>query len=215
MSPRGYEVVRVSDLEALPNVNGPVFRPLRRRLGIAAFGANCWTGENAGDPVIERHREPDGPEELYVVLQGRATFTLGDETIDAPVGTIVSAPPGTLREAVAAEPATTVLAVGGTEGVAYRPLAWEDFYVASGYQRLGREERGRAVIREMLAAHPDGWQEHYNAACFEAIAGDADAALAHLRRAAILDRDAVRKHAATDCDFDALRSDPLFDEALS
>jgi hypothetical protein len=214
MSPRGYEVVRVSELESLPTESGHTFRPLRRRLGIGAFGCNCWTGANAGDPVIERHFEVDGPEELYVVLEGRATFTLGERTVDAPVGTVVSAPPGTLREAIAAEAQTTVLALGGPVGEPYRPLEWESFYVAFGYQRIGQEERGRAVVREVLAAHPDGWREYYNASCFEALAGNDDLALEYLRRAAELDREGVLEYAANDTDFDSLRSDPRFEEAL-
>ena len=45
---------------------------------------------NAGDDVVEEHTERSlGHEEVYVVLAGRATFTLDDETVDAPAGTVV------------------------------------------------------------------------------------------------------------------------------
>ena len=58
--------------------------PRRRRIGVEAFGSNAWTGAKAGDRVVEEHKEEDGHEELYFVASGRATFTLGDEEIDAP-----------------------------------------------------------------------------------------------------------------------------------
>lgn len=211
----GYELVRLDELEALPTASGPTFRPVRRRLGIRAFGINGWTGEKVGDDVIERHSETDGPEELYVVLEGRAAFTLGDDTVDAPVGTVVSAPPGTLRGAEAAEPHTTVLAIGAPVGEAYRPLAYEDTYVAFGYQRQGDDRRAREVMREALERHADDWRAHFNAACFEALAGAKEPALAHLRRAAELNPAEVRKYARTDADFDSLRGDPAFEDALA
>src|SRR5215217_6907910 len=61
---------------------------------------------------IARVEELDRSEELYVVLTGRATFELGDEETDAPPGTLVFVRTGTVRGAVAAEPETTILAVG-------------------------------------------------------------------------------------------------------
>jgi hypothetical protein len=75
-------VAHVDELDRLPTAWGGVWRPVRRRFDVGAFGVNAWTTEAAGDHVIERHGEADGPEELYVVLAGRATFTLGDETVD-------------------------------------------------------------------------------------------------------------------------------------
>jgi quercetin dioxygenase-like cupin family protein len=104
----GYEVVHVDELEELPiaNPNGAfVLRPVRRRFGITAFGTNAYTGD-AGQRVIEEHFERDNHQEMYVVLRGRATFTLGDDEVDAPAGTIVYAQPGTRRGAVAAENGT-------------------------------------------------------------------------------------------------------------
>ena len=52
-----------------------------------------------------------GHEEVYVVLAGRATFTLDDETLDAPAGTIVFIRDVDVRRhARAEEPGTSVLA---------------------------------------------------------------------------------------------------------
>jgi hypothetical protein len=76
-----HEVVHVDELDVFPINNGEfVWRPIPRRLGISAFGTNPYTG-NKGERVIQEHHERDRHEEMYVVLSGRATFTLGDEQL--------------------------------------------------------------------------------------------------------------------------------------
>jgi hypothetical protein len=99
--------------------------PVRHRLGIAAFGVNAWVAREAGDLVIEEHTE-DEHEELYFVLDGRATFTVGGETVDAPAGTFVHLPDPTVqRKAIGEEAGTTVLAIGATRGRPFEVSAWE------------------------------------------------------------------------------------------
>jgi mannose-6-phosphate isomerase-like protein (cupin superfamily) len=99
--------------------------PVRHRLGIAAFGVNAWVAREAGDYVIEEHTEAEH-EELYVVLSGRATFTVGGETVDAPAGTLVHLPDPTVnRKAIGEEAGTTVLAIGATRGRPFEVSAWE------------------------------------------------------------------------------------------
>ena len=67
-----------------------------------------------------------GPQELYVVLRGRATFTLDGREVDAPAGTLVYVhDPAVARMAVPAEPDTAVLAISGTPGLDYRVATWE------------------------------------------------------------------------------------------
>ena len=216
MSDAGYEILSIDDLEQYPSTAGTqVLLPLRRRLGFRPFGANAWLGRHVGDHVIERHREPKGPEELYVVLRGNAQFTLGEEAFEAPVGTLVHAPPDTLREATALEPDTVVLAVGAKAGQAFTPSPWEDFAVAYAQLRAGDADAGRATVQEALARDPDAWQGAYNAACFEALAGERVAAFGHLRRAVAGGGDEVRTYAETDTDLDSLRDDPRYGEAMS
>lgn len=210
----GYEILSIDDLDRFSSTSAThVLRPLRRRLGFRPFGLNVWEGPSAGDQVIERHRETDGVEELYVVLRGTARFTLGEETFDAPVGTLVHAPPGTLREATAVDAGTTVLAMGAKAGETFEPSGWEDFYIAYAHLHAGEADRGRALYREALEREPNAWQGAYNAACFEALAGDKDAAFEHLRRAVARDRSA-REFATTDTDLDPLRDDPRFGELI-
>jgi quercetin dioxygenase-like cupin family protein len=212
----GYEILSIDDLDRYSTTQGSqVLRPLRRRLGFHPFGVNVWVGESAGDHVIEPHREPEGTEELYVVVRGLASFTVLDETFDAPVGTLVHVPPATFREATAQEAGTTVLAMGAKEGEVFAPGPWEDFFVAYAELRAGNPEQGRAAMREALEREPDAWQGAYNAACFEALAGETETALDHLERALELDRREVRRYAPEDSDLDSIRDDPRYAELLA
>jgi hypothetical protein len=158
--------------------------------------------------VIEEHFERDGHEELYVVLRGRATFTLGDDEVDAGPGTLVFLRPGTRRGAIAAEDDTFILAVGAKPGVVFEPSPWEGVFAALSYAEQGNLERGRELIAEAIAGSPDAWQGYYNAACMEARFGDPDAAIAHLKRSVEVDADATKKAAEDDSDLDSIRDRP-------
>jgi hypothetical protein len=215
VSERGYEIVSLDDLDQLVSSDGAlILSPLRRRLGFRPFGLNVWVARRAGDRVIEEHRETDGAEELYVVVRGTARFTVGDEELDAPVGTLVHAPPGTRRGAIGLEDDTRVLAMGAKPGEAFAPSGWEDFFVAFAHLREGDEAAGRAAMDEALGREPDAWQGAYNAACFEALAGNADAAFARLQTALERNREGVEPYLATDDDLQSLRSDPRFAELV-
>jgi tetratricopeptide (TPR) repeat protein len=207
----GYEVVHIDDLESFPvDEEGLTWRPIRRRFDIRAFGVNAYTADRAGQRVVEEHRETNGHEELYVVIAGRATFTLDGDEHDAPAGTLVHCPPDTLRSAFAAEPGTTVLGIGAKPGEVFEPSGWEWTFAAFTLLKQGDLERARAEMEAGIAEHPDAWQGHYNFACLEARAGDKDAALRHLARAAELEPGEVAKLAAGDEDFASLRDDERY-----
>jgi mannose-6-phosphate isomerase-like protein (cupin superfamily) len=210
VSEKAYEVVHLDELDRFPvDDEGLLWRPVRRRLGITAFGTNAYTAENSDERVVEEHFEKDGHEELYFVVSGRARFTLDEEEIDAPAGTFVHADPGTRRGAVATEPGTTVLAIGAKPGVPHEISKWEEIFVVFGLLRSGDEAGAREHLAAVLAEHPNEWQGFYNAACFEALTGNDEAAVAHLRHAVELDPKAL-EYAATDADFDHLRDRPNF-----
>jgi quercetin dioxygenase-like cupin family protein len=206
----GYEVAHIDELEALPINQGEfVWRPVRRRFGITAFGTNVYSGD-AGDRVIEEHRERDGHEEMYVVLRGRATFTLDEDELDAPAGTLVFIRPGTLRTAFAQEDATAILAVGAKPGEVFTPSPWEDVFAGISYAETGDVDKGRAIIREGIEKLPDAWQGYYNLACLEARFGDPDEAVGLLRTALEKGGDDVKGYAEKDSDFDSVRDRPDF-----
>jgi mannose-6-phosphate isomerase-like protein (cupin superfamily) len=150
--------------------------PLRQRFDVRAFGINCWTAP-VGAPVIERHSEPDGDEEVYIVVRGCVRFTVGEETSETGPATVVYVPPDTTRQAVALEPDTLVVAIGGKRGEAFEPKSWEDFQIAFAQANARGNDGARALLAEMLSRDPTAWAPAYNAACFEALTGNADAAL--------------------------------------
>jgi tetratricopeptide (TPR) repeat protein len=208
-----YEFASLDALDRLRSTDGSLtLLPLRRTVGFRPFGVNAWIGERRGDLVIERHEERGGDEELYVVVRGRATFTVGEETVDAAAGTLVHVSPGTLREAVAAEDDTLILAAGAKPGEAWAPKPWEDFYVAFAWRAAGRSEEARALVDEALSRDPDAWQGAYNAACFEALEGNADAAFDQLRKAHERAAATIERFAPEDADLAALHDDPRWRE---
>jgi quercetin dioxygenase-like cupin family protein len=206
----GYEVAHIDELEELPINNGEfVWRPVRRRFGITAFGTNAYTGDT-GQRVIEEHSERDNHQEMYVVLRGRATFMLDDDEVDAPAGTIVFLRPNTKRGAIAAEDGTAVLAVGAKPGVVFEPSLWEDVFAANAYADKGELDRARQLMADLVEQHPDAWEGFFNAACLEARLGDQDRALEHFERAVELEPEKAREFAKSDSDFDSIRDDPRF-----
>lgn len=213
--PPGARVLRIDDVPSLPVLGGELhWHPLRHELGLQAFGMNAYTAAKAGDLVVEEHTEESlGHEEVYVVLSGRATFTLDGEEFDAPAGTVVHlSSPAVRRVARAAEDGTRVLAVGAKPGEAYEPSPWEPAFRAEAVAREGDTEGAVGICLESLAEHPDNPSVLYNLACFETLAGRHDDAIAHLRRAIEL-RPQAREWAAGDEDLVALRARPDFPAA--
>jgi tetratricopeptide (TPR) repeat protein len=180
-----YALVSLDELERIPVAHGLEWRPIRRRLGVRGFGVNAYTAASVGDWVVEEHTEESlGHEEVYLVVRGRARFTLDGEDVDAPTGTAVFvAEPKVKRVAVAEEEGTTVLAVGGPPGQAFEPSAWEWYFVAYPLADDGKLDEAIAVVEEGLRAMPEQPALLYHLACLEARAGRLDEARTHLARA--------------------------------
>jgi len=202
-----WDSVRLDEIEPIPVIDGTLlWRPVRRTLDIGAFGINAYVAINAGDDVVEEHTERSlGHEEAYVVLAGRATFTLDDETVDAPAGTVVFIRDVDVkRHARAEEPGTSVLAIGGPRGAAYEPSPWEDYFAAERHRTAGDYGAYVAELEDALRRRPDHPATLYNLACAEALAGRDDDAVEHLRRALEL-RPELAEHVRSDEDFVSLR----------
>lgn len=209
----GWEAVHIDSLDEIP-VAGVVWHPVRRRLGIRAFGINAYTAEQVGGHVIEEHDETGsgagGHEEAYVVVRGRATFTIGGETQDAPAGTIVFVrDPALKRVAVAEEEDTLVLAIGGDPEHVYEVSPLEQYFAASPLLDAGRFDEGIALIEEALRERPDNPSVLYNLACAESRGGRTTDALAHLGQAVAINAKYV-EFARNDPDFEAIRGEPGF-----
>ena len=195
--------LHLSELQRI-DVAGTIMRPIRRPLGVSAFGVNGYTAAKAGDLVIEPHDElnPGGGrhEELYVVMTGHATFEIDGDELDAPAGTLVFVQPEQHRTATARADDTTVLVIGGKPGAAGPPSPFEYYFVAAA------EEPARAyeICAEGLEHYPDHAGLHYNLACYAALAGQREDALRHIA-IAFEKEPKARSWAADDSDLDSIR----------
>jgi hypothetical protein len=151
----GWQAVHVDELDSHA-VAGVVWHPLRRRLGIRAFGTNMYTAEEVGSQIVEEHAETGlGHEEMYVVVRGQVTFTIGGDELDATAGTVVFVrDPALRRVAVSKSEDALVLAVGGPPDAPYTPSAWEPWFLAHVAADAGQEEAALELLHEAAAIDP-------------------------------------------------------------
>jgi hypothetical protein len=185
---RGWKAIGLDEIEAVPwRGTELVWRPVRQALGTRIVGMGGYTADRAGQIVIEGHTESEdglGHEEIYIVLRGRATFTIDGAELDAPAGTLVAViDPAVHRRAVAAEPGTAVLALGGAPVFAPSDSEW----IERARPHLRSDpERALRILDELRAMKPNGPVAEV-AEAFQALArGDGDSARAVL--AALLRR---------------------------
>ena len=204
------KTLRLDEVEGIPVFGSLVWKPVRRTLGVTAFGINAYTAAAAGDEVVEDHDETSlGHEEIYVVVSGHAIFTVDGEEVDAPAGTLVFLDdPAQRRSAVARDAGTTVLAIGGVPGQ-HEVSAWEYLFATLPYRDAGDYETARRMLEQDVAEHPDLPALRYHLACIEALCGNRERALDELA-VAVAAGDRFRERAQTDADFDSIRDDPRF-----
>ena len=188
--------------------------PVREHLGIHAFGVNAFTPED-GTLINEHDEAGSGQEELYIVLDGNATFEVDGETVDAPAGTLVFVPPAARRKATGVG---TILAIGAKPGEAYQAFDWGEAWPfhSESLTAYGEQRYSDALeaVRNGLERVPDNPGLHYNYACFATLAGDtADETFGHLRRSVEL-FPPFREQARGDDDLATVRDDPRFEAAL-
>jgi hypothetical protein len=205
-----FEVTRLEALERIP-LGDMEWRPIRRTLGVTAFGVNAYTGAEPGAPVIEPHDETSsgagGHEELYLVITGHAAFIVGGEPVDAPAGTLVLVPPGVPREATARAAETTIVVVGGKPGAGLPVSPYEHWYAAEPAYAAGDYDEAIAIASQGLADAPDHPVIHYQLACYHALAGRPGEAVEALR-VAVSGDPRTRQWASGDADLDSIRDHP-------
>ena len=203
-------LVHIDELDAIEMPDGFVWRPVRRRFGIKAFGTNAYTPGASGQIVEEHSENVLGHEEIYLVLRGRVRFTVGDDEHELGPGQLVYVRDPSLRRAgVALTDDAAVLAVGGKPGAPHEVSAWEYTFAASPHLRAGRFDEARELLHEGLEAKPGSPAILYDLACVEALAGESDRALELLNESVAADA-RFREYAQTDDDFASIRDDPRF-----
>jgi tetratricopeptide (TPR) repeat protein len=191
---------------------------VRRELDIGAFGVNAIRADAGKELVAERTATGyarDGHEELFVVLEGRATFTVDGKELDAPRGTSVfvrevDAP----RRAVAEEDGTTLLTIGGRRGEAWRPTPGEAMQEFFPHYEAKDYEAALRIAEDVLEEYPGNGLAFFNVACMESLLGRGDEAVAHLRNALEAAPELIEQ-ARTDDDFAPLRDDSRFRELVA
>jgi quercetin dioxygenase-like cupin family protein len=204
-------VTHIDDLDAIEMPDGFVWRPIRRHFGIRAFGVNAYTAREVGGPIVEEHTESQlGHEEIYLVLRGRALFTVDGNEHELAAGQLVFVrDPSLKRGAVAVEEETVVLALGGKPGEAHTVSAWEAVFAAVPAAQEERWDEAIAIHVEALAEQPEHPALLYNLACMEARSGRHVDALLRLQRAVALESK-WGEYARKDPDFAAIRREPGF-----
>ncbi len=213
-----YGVVSLGEqLAAAEDDRGRV--QLREDLDIGAFGVNAIYQRKAGETIIQDHHEagPGGDmhEELYVVVQGSAAFTVDGEKVEAPQGTAIFVrDPGVMREAVATSPDTVIVAAGGPRDHGYRltPAA-----SAVGFWAAYRDKDWTAALEttnRALETYPGNAYLLYNIACMESLLGNDEAALTALAES-VAQWEPYKEMAQNDDDFASLHEDPRFVELVS
>jgi tetratricopeptide (TPR) repeat protein len=213
-----FQVATLAEMELPALPQHLRWATVRLHLGIGAFGINAWTADEPGKEIIEEHDEV-GPragkhEELYVVIRGSATFTVDGDAFDAPAGTFVFVrDPAAKRKAVAAEPETTVLVIGGRSGEAFKPSQWERSAPALGFFATKEYDKAFDALARALEQYPDDAGVLFNLACAESLLGRPDDAIGHLQQSIEHD-ESFRELAQKDTDFDPIRDDARFKELV-
>ena len=210
-----YAVAQLDKIEEFTDA-GCHYRPIRHHLGVSAFGVTAWTGHAAGDRIINEHDEddPTADQELFLVLRGHAVFELDGDQVDAPVGTLVFAPPRTRRTASAIEDGTIVIALEGTPDKAYEARGWELWAPLAPRYQAGEYAEVADRLRTLVAASPQYPMLFFNLACCESLCGRTSDALDHLRHAIAMSEE-FRGLAKDDPDLDPLRDEPAFKQLVS
>ena len=209
-----FRVMRLDEVDGYAEEGRPRWHMIRSMLGIESFGINAWRATEAGQAIVGEHDElgpgAGGHEELYLVLSGRATFTIDGDPVDAPAGALVFVKdPATRRSAVANEAATEILVIGGRPGAAFSVSPWERSAEALRLWNTQEWDRAIELLQAQLVDDPRNANVLYNLACAESRGGYHDAALDHLATAIEL-TPSFGELARDDADLDAIRSDYRF-----
>jgi uncharacterized cupin superfamily protein len=112
----GYKMCDAAEVEP---VNG-VFRPIRRALGLTAFGINQEDFPPNADGYPDHDHSEDGQEEVFYVLEGSGTIVVDGEDVELKEGRYIWVEAASKRKILPGDDGLKLIAVGSPPG-AYQP----------------------------------------------------------------------------------------------
>jgi len=114
-----YTVKRFDEMEP---ILGGIFRRTRASLGATSFGMQILDMPPDGGDFYPNHDHADsGQEEVYVVLDGSATFQIEDDEVGMSPQMAIRVGPRTKRKIHGGPQGARILVVGGVPGRVYEP----------------------------------------------------------------------------------------------
>lgn len=111
--------VTVKKVEDFDSAYSGAFKLVRHGLGVSSFGIGLIQMPPNVDQYPEHDHVHDGQEEVYTVLEGKATLEAGGERYELEPGTFVRVGPAEKRKIVTGDEGCKLLALGGTPGTTY------------------------------------------------------------------------------------------------
>ncbi len=112
--------VTVMGIDEMESVHDGGFVLARKSLGVTAWGMNVERLPAGYDKYPEHDHAEDGQEEVYVVLEGKATLHADGESWELTRGTFARVGSGQKRT-ITTDEGATMLVLGGAPGKAYEP----------------------------------------------------------------------------------------------
>ena len=112
----GFTMCDTDDVEA---ING-VFRPIRRALGVTAFGINQEDWPAHADQYPDHDHAEDGQEEVFYVLEGSGRMVVDGEDVELKAGRYVLVSADAKRKVHPGDEGLKIIIVGSPPG-AYVP----------------------------------------------------------------------------------------------
>jgi uncharacterized cupin superfamily protein len=113
--------VTVKRLDEFEAIFGGGFRRVRAGLGVTSFGLAVMDLPPGFTQYPEHDHGPDGQEEVYTVLVGTATLTVGNHDYELEAGVFARVGPQEVRKISTGDDGARLLAIGASPGKVYEP----------------------------------------------------------------------------------------------
>lgn len=110
----------ICDAAEVEPVEG-VLRPIRKTLGLAAFGLNQVELPPGLDSYPEHDEQASGQHEVYCCIAGTGTLTIDGEQVELRPGRYIHVTPDARRKPRAGPDGLTLIIIGAPAGRAYEP----------------------------------------------------------------------------------------------